>query len=215
MIELYQFPWSPYCLVQQKILEFARVRFKSIDVPVNDRSKVWRLTRERYYQVPIVRDGRNVVFETSDVSQVLAKYLDDKLQLGLFPRRLEGVQTLLWRHIEGEVEDTTFRLNDSYYRSFVKQGDRLGYVRHKERRYGPGCLDLWARHRPELLSRLGGLLQPYEDMLLAHPFLLDERPRFVDFDLYGMLANLHFSGQIELPSGLVRLRDWYARMSRI
>ena len=29
-------------------------------------------------------------------------------------------------------------------------------------------------------------LLPFEEMLLAHPFLLEDRPHFVDFDLYGI-----------------------------
>lgn len=74
MIELIQFPWSPYCLVQKRILEFGRVRFRAVDISVNDRSRVWRMTRQRYYQVPILRDGRNTVFETDDDSQVMEKY---------------------------------------------------------------------------------------------------------------------------------------------
>lgn len=215
MIELFQFAWSPYCLVQLRILEFARTRFKAVAVPVNDRSRVWALTRQRYYQLPVLRDGRNVIFETSDDSQVIAKYLDDKLQLGLFPRRLEGVQSLIWRHIEQDVEGLTFRLNDSAYREFVPKTDWLGYVRHKERKFGRGCIDRWAREQPELLRQLAHVLQPYEDMLLAHAFLLDERPRFVDFDLYGMLANLRYSGRFDLPELHVRLRDWFGRMSRV
>src|SRR6185436_17195061 len=110
MIELVQFPWSPFCIVQRRILEFAGVRFKVINIPNGDRSLVWRMTRERYYGVPIVRDGRSVVFETDDNSQVIAKYLDAKLQLGLFPRDLEGVQSLLWRYIENDVEGFGFKL---------------------------------------------------------------------------------------------------------
>jgi glutathione S-transferase len=215
MIELFQFAWSPYCIVQSRILEFARVRFRSVAVPVNDRSRIWRLTRQRYYQVPVLRDGRNVVFETAEESQVVAKYLDDKLQLGLFPRRFEGVQSLIWRHVEAEVEDLTFRLNDSVYRKFVPRTDWLGYVRHKERKFGRGCLEQWAQQQPELHRHLAQRLQPYEDMLLAHPFLLDERPRFVDFDLYGMLANLRFSGLFDVPEVHVRLRDWFTRMSHV
>src|ERR1041384_1254338 len=86
MIELIQFPWSPFCIVQRRILEFAGVRFKITNIPNGDRSLVWKLTRERYYGVPIIRDGRNVVFETSEESQVIAKYLDQKFSLGLFPR---------------------------------------------------------------------------------------------------------------------------------
>ena len=58
MIELYQFPWSPYCLVQKRILEFSGAPHKIINVPPSDRSLVWRVTKQRYYQVPVLRDGR-------------------------------------------------------------------------------------------------------------------------------------------------------------
>ena len=36
-----------------------------------------------------------------------------------------------------------------------------------------------------MLKQLGQRLIPFEEMLTDKPFLLDERPRFVDFDLYG------------------------------
>jgi len=73
MIELIQFPWSPFCIVQRRILEFSGTRFKIIDVPNSDRTLVWKLTRQRYYQVPVIRDGKNVIFETDADSQVIAK----------------------------------------------------------------------------------------------------------------------------------------------
>src|SRR3954467_5327848 len=85
MIELIQFPWSPFCIVQRRILEYSGVPFKITNIPSSDRSLVWRLTRERYYGVPVIRDGRNIVFETDNNSQVIAKYLDDRFRLGLFP----------------------------------------------------------------------------------------------------------------------------------
>ena len=114
MIQLIQFPWSPFCIVQRRILEFSGVLFKVVNVPNGDRSLVWRLTRERYYSVPIIRDGRSVIFEVSEDSQVIAKYLDTKLKLGLFPWEQEGEQSILWRYIESEVESVCFRLNDIY-----------------------------------------------------------------------------------------------------
>ena len=86
MIELIQFPWSPFCIVQRRILEFSGAPFKITNIPSTDRALVWRLTKQRYYDVPIIRDGQSVIFEVSDDSQVIAKYLDSKLQLGLFPR---------------------------------------------------------------------------------------------------------------------------------
>src|SRR5215467_5874476 len=108
MIELIQFPWSPFCILQRRILEFSGAKFKVTNIPNGDRSLVWRLTRQRYYGVPIIRDDRAVIFEVSEESQVIAKYLDTKLRLGLFPWELEGVQSVLWRYIESEIENPGF-----------------------------------------------------------------------------------------------------------
>jgi len=58
-------------------------------------------------------------------------------------------------------------------------------------------------------------LIPFEEMLLFKPFLLDERPRFVDFDLYGMLANFLYSGHYRLPAAHTRLKQWYRRMNGV
>ncbi len=215
MIDLIQFPWSPFCIVQRRILEYARARFRTVDIPINDRSLIWRLTKGRYYQVPILKEGRNVLFEPAEETQVLAKYIDDKFQLGLFPHRLEGVQSILWRQIESEVEGFAFKLNDVHWREVVLRKDWLGFQRHKERRFGRGCLDLWQKQQPDLLAGLAHVLVPFEQMLLAHPFLLEDQPRFVDFDLFGMLGNFLYSGHYELPAEHLRLRDWYQRMSRI
>ena len=215
MIELIQFPWSPFCIVQRRILEYARARFRIVNIPNGDRSLVWRLTRRRYYGVPIIRDGKTVVFETDDHSQVIAKYLDVKLQLGLFPRELEGVQSLLWRYFESEVEGFGFKLNDIYWREFVPKSDELRFLRHKERKFGRGCLDQWRAQQKGLLAGLAWALIPCEQMLAGQRFLLSERPRFVDFDLYGMLANFLYSGHYKLPAGHTRLKEWYARMTTL
>src|SRR5208337_4340127 len=115
MIELIQFPYSPFCLVQRRILEYAGVPFKTTNIPATDRSLVWRLTRQRYYGVPIVRDDRTVVFETDHCTQIIAKYIDGKYELNLFPTSFRGVDRILWRFIEDNVEDACFKLNDVYW----------------------------------------------------------------------------------------------------
>ena len=65
MIELIQFPWSPFCIVQRRILEFSEIRFKITNIPNGDRTLVWRLSKQRYYGVPIIRDGKSVIFEVN------------------------------------------------------------------------------------------------------------------------------------------------------
>jgi glutathione S-transferase len=215
MIDLVQFPWSPYCLVQKRILEFSGIKFKVTNIPSTDRSLVWRITRHRYYQVPVLREGRMVVFETAEDSQVIAKYLDSRLRLGLFPPHLAGLQDLIWPHIESQIEEVTFRLNDIYCQEFVPPGERLNYLRHKERRFGRGCLERWRQKQTFLRDELARRLAPFEQMLQHRDFLLEARPRFLDFDLYGMLANLLYSGHQRLPAVHPRLRRWYQRLSTI
>lgn len=215
MIELIQFPWSPYCLVQRRILEFAGVPHKITNIPPGDRSLVWRITRQRSYQVPVLRDGRLVLFETDDNSQVVAGYLDKKFSLGLFPNQWAGVQDLLWRHIDNDVEGFTFKLNDAHFAEFVPSGERLAYLRHKERKFGRGCVDQWLRDEKQLLAGLAQCLAPYEQMLGERSFLLDARPRFVDFDLFGILENLLFSGHHQIPAVHRRLRRWHTRMANL
>lgn len=215
MIELVQCPWSPFCIVQRRILEFARARFKIVNIPNTDRTLVWKLTRKRYYQVPILRDGREVLFETGPDTQVIAKYIDLKFNLGLFPHELEGIQSILWRHIENEVEGRTFKLNDIYFEEFVPAREHLNFIRHKERKFGHNCISAWRDGRDQLLGELRDLLRPFEEMVTYRPFLIDQSPRFVDFDLFGMLSNLLYSGHYELPGEQVQLRRWFERMAAI
>jgi len=215
MIELIQVPWSPYCIAQRRILEFSGAKFKIINIPNGDRSLIWKISRQRYYQVPLLRDGKTVVFETGDNSQVISKYLDSKLGLGLFPAEWEGVQSLLWRYFENDVEGAGFRLNDIYWEEMVPVSDRLGVVRHKERKFGRGCIDQWHRQQKELLAQFDDLLLPAEEMLFNKPFLLGHKPLFVDFDLFGMIGNFLYSGHYKLPARHTALKEWHERMRQL
>jgi len=215
MLELIQFPWSPYCIVQRRILEFSGTKFKIVNIPNGDRSLVWKITRQRYYQVPVLRDGREILFEVDPDSQVIAKYLDQKLSLDLFPRKYEGLQDILWRYFENDIEGIGFKLNDIYWEEMVPVSDRLRFLRHKERKFGRGCIGEWAGQQKQLLAELEKKLLPCEEMLLTRDFLLDDKPRFVDFDLFGMLGNFLYSGHYDLPKPHKCLRAWFNRMATI
>lgn len=215
MIELIQFPWSPFCIVQRRILEFSGAKFKIINIPNGDRSLVWKLTKEQYYGVPIIKDGAKVVFESGEDTQDVARYLDAKLDLGLFPAAREGEQSLLCRHCENEVEAVGFKLNDIYYKEFVPPADRLPFLRHKERKFGRGCIDEWRRQQKDLLRRLEQTLRPFEQMLAHREFLLDDRPLFIDFELFGMIENFLFCGHHRLAKSLPKLRAWHRTMEAV
>ncbi len=214
MIELIQFPWSPFCIVQRRILEFSGAPFKITNIPNQDRSLVWKLTRQRYYGVPVIRDGKNVIFEVNDDSQVIAKYLDEELDLGLFQTDWRGVQAVLWKFIENEIEGATFRLNDVYWKENVPAKEQLAFLRYKERKFGRGCLDQWRKEQKMWLKKLEDRLVPFEIILSHQPYLLDGRPRFVDFCLLGMLENFLYSGHYKLPARHKEIQRWYARMGK-
>lgn len=215
MIELIQFPFSPFCIPARRMLEFAGVKFKLTNIPPQDRSLVWQVTKHRYYGVPVIRDGAKVVFDDTDDQQIVAKYLDQKLKLGLFPATLEGVQSMLWRAIESEIEGASFRLNDIYYQENVAAAGQLQYLRFKERKFGRGCIDQWRAQKNDWLKKLETGLIPFEQMLEHSAFLLGARPLFVDFDLFGMLENFLFSGHYSLPNAHPHLRDWHRRMKTV
>ena len=209
MIELFQFAWSPFCLPQQRILEFSGARFKLVHVSSTDRSPIWKLTKQKYYGVPILRDGTKIIFDDTDDQQIVAKYLNAKLKLDLFPAELEGVQSILWRYIENEIEGATFRLNDIYFREFVPAKEIVASLRHKERKFGRGCIEQWRAHQNDWLAKLENGLIPFEQTLAHSKFILGDRPRFVDFDLLGMLDNFLYSGHYGLPKSQPNLRRWY------
>ena len=51
----------------------------------------------------------------------------ENLLLGLFPSQWAGVQDLIWRYFENDLEGITFKLNDIYYEEFVGARDRLAF----------------------------------------------------------------------------------------
>jgi glutathione S-transferase len=97
----------------------------------------------------------------------------------------------------------------------VPANERLPFLRHKERKFGRGCIDQWSQQQKSLVAELSRRLLPYDEMLMEQPYLLGEQPRFVDFDLYGMLGNFLYSGHYRLPAVHPRLKKWYQRIDKI
>ncbi len=79
-------------------------------------------------------------------------------------------------------------------------------IRHKERKFGRGCVDEWVRSRPQLLERAVQLLRPFELMLAHAPFLLGGEPVYSDFALFGVLENLVYKDWVEIPKELVQIK---------
>ena len=214
MITLIQFPWSPFCITVRRILERNRIphRIRNI-APDTDRGVVIRAMKGRGYTVPCLVDGKTAVTDATPFGQEVARQVDRKHKLGLFPRDKEGIQLILAQYIENQLEDVGFRVNDSYVVPTLPLVERVMLIRYKERKFGMGCIVQWTRDRTKLARRFGELLKPMDNMLASSPFLLGERPLFVDYDLYGIVENYLFSGKTKLQP-LKSLQRWHRAMSR-
>lgn len=213
MMTLIQFPWSPFCITIRRILERNRISHRIQNIPSHARESIIRATKGRAYSVPCVIDGKTAVADFTDFGQEVARYIDRKHKLGLFPRDKEGIQAILARYIENNLESIGFKVDDSYVIPTLPLVDRIMLTRFKERKFGKGCVQQWAKDRAKLNRQFAELLVPIDNMLACSPFLIADRPLFVDYDLYGILGNYLYCGKTKLPS-LKNLQHWHRAMSR-
>lgn len=213
MLTLIQFPWSPFCITIRHILKRHHIPFKLRNIPFHDRASIIIATKGDGHGVPCIVDGKRAFCDTTDFGQEVARYVDQRFTLNLFPKEFEGLQLILSRYIENELESVGFKVNDTYVIPSRPLVERVMMVRHKERKFGRGCVEEWTSHRKHLNSRFADLLKPIDNMLAASPFLLADRPLFVDYNLYGMLENYLFNGKTKLP-GLTHLRRWHRTMKK-
>ncbi len=214
MTTLYQLAHSPYCIPIRAIFTALEEPLEVVDVPSGDRRQLIELTGGKSYEVPVLVDGERVLCETGPETLNVPRYVSDTFASGrLFPTPLEGLHTLLIRNLENDVEGTTFRLADpEYVASLTDPVDRAMVVRHKERKFGRGCVEAWRAQRPALLEATRTLLEPYAQIVSRTPFLLGDFPIYADFLLYGILGNLTWGGHVRLPGGLSELAEWRLRL---
>jgi glutathione S-transferase len=213
MLTLIQFPWSPFCITIRHILKRHRIPFKLHNIAFHNRAPIITATKGAGYTVPCLVDGKRGICDVTDLGQEVARYVDGRFTLDLFPKEFEGIQLILSRYIENELESVGFKVNDTYVIPSRPLVERVMMIRHKERKFGRGCVEAWTSHRNDLNRQFAELLQPIDNMLAAAPFLLADRPLFVDYNLYGVLENYLFNGNTKLPN-LKHLRRWHRRMKK-
>ena len=215
-----QAPHSPFCISVRKALDAAGAPYTLFNTGIGDRQPVVQLTGGAYYHVPVIVDADRtpavVVYESRDDKMEVAEYADAKFGLGLFPDEHAGLNDLLVRYVESELEDVAFRIDDAFLvPSLPDLMERTMLRRHKERKFGKGCIDEWRAQLPQLLAKLVDLLQPIEQRLARSPFLLGDRPVYADYALYGVLGNLTYTGDNEIPVDVPHVRRWHAELEAL
>jgi len=212
MLTLIQFPWSPFCITIRHILTRNRIPFRLHNIAYHDRVPIIKATKGQGHSVPCLIDGKRGICDVTDFGQEVARYVDRRYRLHLFPKEFDGLQLILSRYIENDPEMAGFKVNDTYVIPTRPLIERTMLIRHKERKFGRGCVQEWTSHRRSPCDQFAELLKPIDNMLAASPFLLTDRPLFVDYNLSGVLGNYLFNGKTKLPN-LRHLRRWHQRMN--
>lgn len=214
MLKIYEMLHSPYCIPITMILKAAGQEYESIEVPNWDRSPVVELTKGEYYQVPVLVHDERIIFEENDSSLVLARYVNELFAAAdLFPDHIAGIHEILIAHIEDELEGLGFRLCDIHYLEAIENlVHRTAVIRHKERRFGLGCVDEWRRNAAALRQQLMRGLNQFQGPLTAQPYLFGDKPVYADYALAGVISNYTHPDANQLDPDQDWLRAWLERL---
>jgi len=181
---------------------------------VGDPTPIIQLTRGDYYQAPVLEDlfSKEVIYDKT--GDEVPRYIDSLAPLmRLFPAEVDGLHRILLHYIEDECESRGFKVCDAYWEKWVKNDIERGLLRrHKERKFGVGCLDEWLRDVNKLTEAFHQCIQPFEKILGAQPFLTGATPVYADYALCGVIGNFLFPGVTALPENCLMLEAWYTKM---
>lgn len=211
---LHEMAHSPFCIPVRRILESRNIPFETKAVPAWDRRALAKLTEGAYYQVPVLEYGENLVFETHEDPLAVAHFLDRQFTNGtLFPTYCAGTQEIVIDHIENTLEGIAFKIGDPDFIDTIPDiGERLMVIRHKERKFGADCVELWRSEIQTLLTEFEQALSSYEVRLQHSRFLFSNAPVYADFALFGVIGNFEYGGNRKLGASLPNLSRWYGEL---
>jgi len=213
-MKLYRFVYSPFARKVQMLLDLLDRRYTVVEVPYSDRTEIATLTGGYIYVPVLVDDDGAVVCDSRRICQHLLAA--PAAAAAFVPSPLEGP---IWAYADwcdGPLEDVTFRIGSPSVRDrWTSASDRALYVLVKERKFGAGCVDEWARDRDRLLARAGEMLAPTTRTLAAQPFLFGARPTMADAALYGHFAMLAAADPTLLAGFRPELLAWMRRLEEV
>jgi glutathione S-transferase len=191
IMKLYRFRYSPYALKVQMLLDLMGAKYELIEAKYGDRRELARLTGGYIYVPVLVSDDGTVTVESRDICERL---LVGAAKERLTPSPFEGPVWAYADFCDGPLEDVLFRIaSPAIQQTWEDPFERALYTLIKERKFGPGCIDLWREQQDTLFARGQRLLSGTAATLERSPFLFGKQPTLADAALYGNLAMLHLA----------------------
>ncbi len=210
-MKLYRFPYSCYARYVQAAFDLAGAAYEIVDVPFAARDELARITGG-YILVPVVvRDDGSVLTDSRHILATLVR--EDARFAALVPPADAGP---IWAYadwINTGLEDIAFRLaSPRLAHAFATPFEQALFVFVKERKFGPGCVEAWAKSADELFARLQRLLEPTVHTLRVQPFLCGRRATLADAALYGQMVMLDFGAPERVAALAPELLAWKTRL---
>ena len=211
-MKLYRFRYSPFARKVQMVLDLTGAAYDVVEVPYSDRNELARVTGG-YVYVPVLVAGDGKVMKES---RAICEHLVSREPgTRLVPAPWEGPIWAYADFADGPLEDVMFRIGSPAVReAWSSPGDRALYTLVKERKFGAGCVDAWARDREALVARARELLSPTLRTLAKRPFLFGDDPTLADAALYGMCAMLEEADRKLLPQVAEELVPYARRLEK-
>lgn len=210
-IRLHQFLHSPYAAKVRKCLELKGLAFEVVEVPYMDRRELVALTGGSL--VPAIQDGGTAMAESARITAYLDATYAPSLRRDPLAPVLEG-----WA--DNVLEDVAFRIaSPGLQERFAElQGGRQDaaalFRLLKERKFGPGCIEVWRAARGSLTERLLELLRPIEAAIADREFILGASPTLADAAVWGELWMLETGLPGFVEQNLSGLAAWFRRVSK-
>ncbi len=155
MIELIQFPWSPVLhratphsgIFRREIQNHQHPQRRPLARLEIDAGKILRRARHPRRRKNCFRRHRR----PADHRQISRSKTTSS---ACFPPSTKACNPSSGATSKPKSKASTFRLNDIYWREIVKPADQLLFLRHKERKFGRGCIDQWRATRKTWLKKL-------------------------------------------------------------
>jgi glutathione S-transferase len=213
-LRLYQFAYSPYAAKVRLVLDLKGLAYDLIEVPYMDRTEIVRLTNQ--VVLPVLADDASGSTVAIHDSPRITAYLDEHYPPNLRP---SAAAVVFEQWADSTFEDVAFRIASPRVEPRMTElnggrTDAAAMYRYiKERKFGAGCIDQWARDTPALTARLRDLAAPLAHTLASQPFLLGADPTLADAAVWGNLAMLEWTSPGWVGRELPALASWYARLA--